>query len=318
MLFDERMARGNVRDAHGDLTADDIFCLDDGPRILDCLAFDERLRISDVLADIAFLAMDLERLAGPPASQKLMTYYAEYSNEHHPPSLAHHYVAYRAHVRAKVACLAHQQGQPGAADLARTYHRLCLRHLELAAPRLVLVGGGPGMGKTTLASQLSTELRWLTLNSDELRKDLTGHGHTERLATGLNQGIYAPKVTEETYRALLAQAEMLLQRGESVILDATWSRAGVRDQARQLALATRTSLVELECVAPPETARQRIQTRLAEGGDASDATPEMVIPALEQRDPWPTALPIDTSEVALLQLDKALGHIKQSGGQPVA
>ena len=38
--------------------------LDDGPRILDCLAFDDAYRISDVLADIGFLVMDVERLAG--------------------------------------------------------------------------------------------------------------------------------------------------------------------------------------------------------------------------------------------------------------
>ena len=29
---------------HGDLLADDIYCLDDGPRILDCLESDNRLR----------------------------------------------------------------------------------------------------------------------------------------------------------------------------------------------------------------------------------------------------------------------------------
>jgi aminoglycoside phosphotransferase family enzyme len=58
-----------VRDGHGDLLADDIFLLDDGARILDCLEFDPRLRYGDVLADVAFLAMDLERLgAGVPAA----------------------------------------------------------------------------------------------------------------------------------------------------------------------------------------------------------------------------------------------------------
>lgn len=32
-LFVQRIADGYVRDGHGDLLADDIFCLDDGPRI---------------------------------------------------------------------------------------------------------------------------------------------------------------------------------------------------------------------------------------------------------------------------------------------
>ncbi|MEZ5407438.1 MAG: AAA family ATPase [Acidimicrobiales bacterium] len=308
-LLEQRIAAGLVRDGHGDLTAEDIFCLADGPRILDCLAFDRRLRIGDVLLDIAFLAMDLERLAGPAASQKLMAWYGEYSGEHHPSSLAHHYVAYRAHVRAKVACLGHDQGQPGAAQLARTYHDLCLRHLRLAALRLVLVGGGPGTGKTTLAGQLSEELRWPVLGSDELRKDLTGHAHSERLSSGLDEGIYRPEITEETYRALLGQAEVLLDGGESVVLDASWSRHHHREAAADLARRVGAILVEVECSVPPDTARQRITARLAGAADASDATPDLVDQALGRRDPWPGAVTVDTSADRAVSLAAALEPI---------
>ncbi len=223
-----------------------------------------------------------------------MAWYGEYSGEHHPPSLAHHYVAYRAHVRAKVACLGHQQGQPGAAQLARAYHDLCRRHLRLSSLRLVLVGGGPGTGKTTLAARLSEELRWPVLGSDELRKDLTGHAHSERLSTGLDQGIYRPEITEQTYGALLAQAEVLLDGGESVVLDASWSRREHREAAAAVAERTGASLVEVECTVSPDIARQRIRSRLAGATDASDATPELVEPALGRRDPWPGAFVVDT------------------------
>jgi uncharacterized protein len=40
-LFEARIRAGRVVDGHGDLLAEDIFCLDDGPRILDCLEFDQ-------------------------------------------------------------------------------------------------------------------------------------------------------------------------------------------------------------------------------------------------------------------------------------
>jgi hypothetical protein len=40
-LFADRCAHGRVVDGHGELIADDIFCLDDGPRALDCLEFDD-------------------------------------------------------------------------------------------------------------------------------------------------------------------------------------------------------------------------------------------------------------------------------------
>src|SRR5262249_35069173 len=36
-LFDERLRAGAARDGHGDLQAADIFCLEDGPRVLDCI-----------------------------------------------------------------------------------------------------------------------------------------------------------------------------------------------------------------------------------------------------------------------------------------
>jgi len=41
-LFDARIRADRIVDGHGDLLADDIFCLDDGPRILDCLDFDDK------------------------------------------------------------------------------------------------------------------------------------------------------------------------------------------------------------------------------------------------------------------------------------
>lgn len=46
-LFDARIQSGSIVDGHGDLLAGDIFCLDDGPRILDCLDFDDKLRWLD-------------------------------------------------------------------------------------------------------------------------------------------------------------------------------------------------------------------------------------------------------------------------------
>src|SRR5213079_1977590 len=95
-LFDARIRDGRIVDGHGDLLANDIFCLDDGPRILDCLEFDDRLRFGDVLLDIGFLAMDLERLGRLDLARAFLAAYREASAETHPRSLEHHYIAYRA------------------------------------------------------------------------------------------------------------------------------------------------------------------------------------------------------------------------------
>ena len=115
-LLDARIAAGRVCDGHGDLQAEDVFCLDDGVRILDCIEFSDRLRYGDVCADVAFLAMDLERLGRPDAAERFVAEYESLASERFPAPLLHHYVAQRAYVRAKVACLQWEQGLEGAED----------------------------------------------------------------------------------------------------------------------------------------------------------------------------------------------------------
>ncbi|HWJ08246.1 MAG TPA: hypothetical protein VNS46_02660, partial [Nocardioides sp.] len=83
-LFLDRLRRGAVVDGHGDLTADDVFCMDDGPRLLDCLEFDDRLRYVDRLDDIAFLAMGLEQLGAPAAAELLIDVWASCAGDPAP------------------------------------------------------------------------------------------------------------------------------------------------------------------------------------------------------------------------------------------
>lgn len=174
LLFDARIEQGRVVDGHGDLLAEDIFCLDDGPRLLDCLEFDDHLRYVDGLDDAAFLAMDLEQLDAPQAAAFFLARYGEFSGDPAPPSLWHHYVAYRAFVRAKVSLIQARQGAPGAEAAFRRLLSTTLRHLRAAAVGLTLVGGMPGSGKSTLAGALADRLGVTLLSSDRLRKQLAG------------------------------------------------------------------------------------------------------------------------------------------------
>jgi uncharacterized protein len=286
-LFDRRIRIGAVRDGHGDLQAEDIFCLDDGPRILDCIEFDDRLRHGDVAADVAFLAMDLERLGAPEAATYFLACYREFAGETYPDSLIHHYIASRAHVRCKVACLRHSQGDTESAAAARTLLDLGLRHLEAARVRLVLVGGLPGTGKSTVAAGLADATGWSVLRSDEIRKDIAGIGHTTAAVAAPGEGLYRPELSEATYENMLERARTALELGETVVLDASWSAERHRERARQLADATDSDLVELRCVAPPATAEQRIRDRLAAGHGPSDATPAVLAAMTAAFDSWP-------------------------------
>ncbi|MCP3936847.1 MAG: AAA family ATPase [Actinomycetia bacterium] len=309
-LFEQRIAAGLARDGHGDLMADDIFVLTDGPRILDCLAFDQSLRQGDVLADIAFLVMDIERLAGPDAAARLLRYYQEFSAENHPASLAHHYVAYRALVRAKIWAIRYVQTRdPEHLSAARGHIAQCQAHLVRAQPRLTLVGGGPGSGKSTLAEAIGAAMGWTVLNTDEIRKDVSGRSRAEHAMAEPDEGIYTPENTELTYRELVDEASALLGRGESVVLDASWSLDTHREMARRVGGDAGAKIVELECHLTPTIAKERITRRLASPWTISDATPEIVDHMSKRRDDWPQAISIDTSRPKVDCRDVAVRHI---------
>jgi aminoglycoside phosphotransferase family enzyme/predicted kinase len=312
-LFADRVGRGHIVDGHGDLIADDIFCLDDGPRVLDCLEFDDSLRFVDTLDDIAFLAMDLERLGRPDLAERFHLAYTEFSGESAPPSLWHHYLAYRAHVRVKVTCLRHEQGQADAAESAAHHLRLCTSHLRTGTVRLALVGGLPGTGKTTVAGRLADEVGAVVLSSDRLRKELVGLNPSAPAAAAFGEGLYRPQRTDATYAELLHRAAALLGRGESVVLDASWTAKRHRDAAAHLARDVHADLVQLECRVPAGEAAQRIRDRTS---SPSDATTEIADRMAQTAEPWPEATTIPTSATLSDSVSRALQT--WNGSEPAA
>jgi Uncharacterized protein conserved in bacteria len=297
-LFAERIAAGRARDGHGDLLADDIFCLPDGPRVLDCLEFDDHLRYGDGLADVAFLAMDLERLGRADLARRFLDRYAAAATDEWPASLEHLYVAYRAVVRAKVACLRADDGVAEAAELARRLLTIARDHLESGRVRLVLIGGPPATGKTTLANAVARRLHWPVLHSDEVRKELAGIAATTHERTALDTGIYTPAWDARTYAALAERAREHLERGRGVVLDASWNDQEQRGRASRLAGATSSELIAFRCAAPHDVSATRAAARASVGTDASDAIGEIAENLTERFAAWPEATVLDTTSSA--------------------
>ncbi|GAA3394888.1 bifunctional aminoglycoside phosphotransferase/ATP-binding protein [Cryptosporangium minutisporangium] len=305
-LLADRVASGRVRDGHGDLLADDVFCLDDGPRALDCLEFDDALRAVDGVDDAACLAMDLERLGAPAAAARFLGWFAEFTGGPRVTSLEHHYVAYRAVMRAKVASLRWQQGDTGrAADVTRLLG-IGLTHLRAAEARLILVGGLPGVGKSTVAGGLADALGAVLLRSDRMRKEAAGLAPEADGRAPWRTGLYEPGRTSSAYDALLHRAVDALRRGESVVLDASWAGAVQRDAARVVASRAGATLVELHCVAPAAVAAERIAHR---SGDPSDATPEIAARLAAEFAPWPEASVVHTDRTPADAIAAALHRV---------
>ena len=306
-LFEERIATGCVVDGHGDLRAEDIFVTPDGPRVLDCLDFSDDLRWGDRLLDAAFLAMDLDDLGRPDLAGAFLAWQRELSGDTWPESLAHHYIAYRASVRAKVAAItAAQREDPAAAEVER-YCELTVRHLEAGRVGLILIGGLPGTGKTSLAQGIGERSGAVVLSSDEVRRELdeplTGP------APGVDEGRYEPAARLAVYDEMLARAGALLRRGERVVLDASWADGSVRRRARDLAEATSSDLHELCCAVPTAVAEARIAARRSDGTNASEATVDVARSMATRFDAWPEAHLVDTDAPLSAVIHSASKHL---------
>ncbi|BCI54712.1 hypothetical protein NIIDNTM18_39900 [Mycolicibacterium litorale] len=288
-LFAARIAERRIVDGHGDLLTDDVFCPPTGPVPLDCLEFDDRLRFVDGIDDAAFLAMDLEFLGRRDLADHFLAEYRAAAADGAPSSLVDFYIAYRAVVRAKTDCIRVGQGVPAAAVDAHRHLALAADHLRAATVRLILVGGGPGTGKTTLSHALGESVGAEVISTDSVRRELqAGHVLTGEVGV-LNAGVYSPDKVDAVYDTVLDRAAGLLSRGQSVILDGTWREPRHRRAALDLAQRAAATRVELACTAPLAAAQDRIETRRS---TTSDATPE--IAAAITAGVWPGAHPVDT------------------------
>ncbi|MBN2123837.1 MAG: phosphotransferase [Deltaproteobacteria bacterium] len=134
-LFRERIAAGRIRDCHGDLHMEHV-CLMQPLCILDCIEFNERFRYTDVLADVAFLLMDLEYNGGVDLAERLWAHYTRGTGEEGMEELLTFYKVYRAYVRGKVNSFQLDDDQIGArekgeaAQRARRYFQLALSYLK--------------------------------------------------------------------------------------------------------------------------------------------------------------------------------------------
>ena len=100
-LFESRLDGKRVRDCHGDLHSGNIF-ITDKICIFDAIEFNDRFRYSDVAADVAFLAMDLDFQERPDLANHFIERYLAYSKDQQLTQLLAFYKCYRAYVRGKV------------------------------------------------------------------------------------------------------------------------------------------------------------------------------------------------------------------------
>ncbi|MDT5345114.1 MAG: uncharacterized protein QOE52_4298 [Mycobacterium sp.] len=301
-LFGQRIVDERIVDGHGDLLADDIFCMPEGPVLLDCLDFDDHLRYVDCIDDAAFLAMDLEFLGRKDLADYFLDTYCNFAKDDAPASLKHFYIAYRAVVRAKVDCIRSAQKNRDAPTDATRHLMLAVEHLTAGALRMVLIGGAPGTGKTTLAHSLGDRIDAAVISTDDVRRELQQHGTVDGDAGILDEGLYRPEQVAAVYREVIRRARLSLIGGRPVILDGTWRDPRQRRLASALANQTASTLLEIVCWTSVDAAVERVGHR---GASASDATPNIARALTVRDDSWDTAHPIDTGQSLSVCVDEA-------------
>lgn len=283
-LLDARRRDGLVRRVHGDLHLRNIALIDGRPVLFDCLEFSEELGTTDLLYDIAFLVMDLVARDLVDAARRVLDAWNDRMVDDAGMALLPLFIGVRATIRAKIAGFeaAEAENADEKKAEARRYLELARRVLESAPPRLVAIGGRSGTGKSSVAAALAPRLGMLpgaaVLRSDVVRKLVFGVEPTERLPADA----YTSEVSERVYSRLLDRAEVLLQAGRAVILDAAYGTGADTKPLAELAARRGVSFDGLWLEAPEPVLKARVGARK---GDASDADAGIVEQQRDYRRP---------------------------------
>ena len=271
-LLEQRRLAGRVRHCHGDLHLANIVLLDGKPVLFDCLEFDEALACTDVYYDLAFLVMDLIHRGLPDLARLFLQAYGDLEADDAGQALLPLFIAVRATIRAKVAGFNARvlEGEARAEKIrsARAYLELALKALEPVPPRLLVVGGRSGTGKSSVAAALADRFGAMpgaiVLRTDVIRKRLFGKVPTDRLPSEA----YAPRISARVFLTVAARARALLRAGRSVIADGVYGDAAQRIQIEAVARQTGVPFRAVWLEATQATLEQRVAGRT---GDASDA-----------------------------------------------
>ena len=316
-LFRKRVDTGKIRDCHGDIRMEHI-CIIDPIVIFDCIEFNRRFRYSDVAADLAFLAMDLDFHERPDLSRTLVQTYVEEAGDQELLKVVRFYKCYRAYVRGKVESF-QAVGETAGPETAKKHLSRAQDYFALAEtyaqarPFLVITSGLTGTGKSRLAEALAHDLDMSLFQSDRVRKEICGVPPEEHRFAEFGKGIYTKEISQKTYQALLARARDDLHQGRPVILDAAYLNVGERREAERLAGELGVPFFILEVVCSREEVKRRLASRLLDGGAISDGRWEIYLSQQKSRDPISRFPPdrhfvIDTSVIqdGYGQIEKAI------------
>ncbi len=277
-----RKAEGFIRECHGDMHLGNITLIDDEAVIFDGIEFSHELRWIDVMSEISFLAMDLEKRGRPELAQRFLNSYLELTGDYAGLELLLFYKTYRALVRAKVAAIRLSQDDVTGEErpeLERELHEyidLADGYTKAGQPAVIITHGVSGSGKTFSSKLLAMSLPAMHIRSDVERKRLSGLGPKDASGSEPLGGMYSEDVTRKTYQRLLDLAEDMIAFGFVVIVDATFLRLEQRELFAAMAEHMLVPFVILDMRYTEQVLHARVRDRVEHGDGVSEADEEIL------------------------------------------
>ncbi len=317
-LLETRKAQGFIRECHGDIHLGNATVIDGKVVIFDCIEFNEPFRLTDVYADTAFLAMDLEDRGLKCLARRFISQYLELTGDYAGLELLNFYKAYRALVRAKVALFsmpADADGVQRATTLRqyRNYANLAESYSAIPSRLLAITHGVSAVGKSHVAMRLVEALGAIRLRSDVERKRMFGE-QASAVAGELQTGIYSNDASQATYERLHQLAAVILRAGFPVVIDATYLKQPQRQAAAEVASETGVPFLILDCNAPDAVIASWLAQRQADSNDPSDATLDVIAAQQASRDALDADEQLHSKRVETNEsdsLDKLIEQIRQ-------
>ncbi|MCL6708482.1 AAA family ATPase [Pseudomonas sp. R2.Fl] len=274
--LDRREKAGKVRLCHGDLHLRNIFMGPNGPRLFDCIDFNDQIATVDVLYDLAFLLMDLWHRDHANFASIVVNRYLDVIGDESDFALLPFLMAVRAEVRAHVTATQVEEGGGASEALAasaRGYFDFAETLLRPGKPRLIAIGGLSGSGKSTLAEKLAPLVGGppgaRIEESDRVRKAMFGSAVDARLPLEA----YRPDVSEKVYATLRQRAADIVAGGSTVIVNAVFDHEADRRAIEEVAAKLSVPFTGIWLAADIDTLMSRVAAR-PQG--ASDATVDIV------------------------------------------
>ncbi len=289
-VFLHRKQGGFIRECHGDLHLGNLAIFEGNICVFDALEFEPSLRWIDVMSEMAFLVMDLQKHGYHDFAAVYLNRYLEITGDYEGLKVFRWYQVYRALVRTKVAGLRLNQLTEGEEEEKAKlelmeYIELAHCLIEPTSPVLGLMHGVSGTGKTTVSTEIVKTIGAIRVRSDVERKRLVAGTLTCREECSQGTDLYDATITERTYARLHNLARILIQAGFFVVVDATFLRHHQRELFRRLAEELDCGWLIVDVFAPQELLVERLERRFREGQDASDATVDIMEHQQETEEP---------------------------------